>query len=1036
MSNQDYSTILNGLQLAMSGLNKSIEQGEKIIDSFKTSPGFANNLFLIAETQKNPLQIRIAAISILHRELENAYKMQHFPYDLNHIKNGILNLTEMSVGHKKIMVKLEEVLSILVIKEYPHNWPGLLDHILSFIKDPSNAQKTFTALKVISPIFKAYQHSLEDDRKPLLHLMDQFCPFLEKILLERINEVDEDSLNIVNCILKIFNWMIFMEINEIVFGSSNLKHWLVAIKICIDKRPVLPPPNGPLNWDSMCQYEKNVHLKVKKNALCLLSRITRHITNKNDGDSLLQGTFLANLLALVETVVTQIDAQNSLLGLKGDPSQNAYFALSPKALNEAYQFLNYAFQLQLNFQYMNSAMLDAIIYEVLIYSLQISQFELDFYSEAQVQYIYSSKNPQCEPIMQGKKLSADVINLLAKYDTNFAKQFISFIMDAVAQKIHPRSKVPLTDRLLEGLYYGLEEILDATKGTLAGGVNEIIRLLLLPMISNDKNVFLKTRVFIILTKLHATIDNEEILSALLMSVCGELSNRSSLYCASNAIQALSVLLENERAPDLLKNNISDILSHTLSLMKEIHLDEIVVSLQSVVISFGDEIRPFAKDILNNVLSGFWEIIKTNEELQKDDFEENIEKTEIVESLESCLKSMTEILRLNFEPAFYVDCKSWVVEIFNFMFECKNLRQMFNEVLRLFNVLVMKLPQLDDELIFYFPIICYAYSGIPKQQLTTDISCFPVSLQRLLQLDFVALNLKNDSNISFNGILALLGNFIQKSRAIFFDAKDFYGTTFLKLVFDIILDLASLGIQDKDDYSLIYSVRLLSYIFENCFEQTKSHIYCYQEILRYFSNYLGLQERGKYFKCLVLCKLCILIFLDFEFFLSAAKSVNVLESLIYAFCGNIASFNDEDEKRILLLGLIGMFNVPISKIPNIPLDFLTENVHSIVTFLVLEDMKDKKSSNKNEDFVENNMVEEDDEDDDSWHEDDGQEEDDFDYVDPLETIEPVLELKKSWMAMQSQRPADFQNVINSLPPQKLKDIQDSFLYFENKEIGGL
>lgn len=1032
--NNDFEILYNAISNVLSGQNNKINEGETVISQFKSNSDFAAHLFAIGLANQSPTSNRIAAMSILFRELENAYKMQHFPYDLTFIKNNIIGLIEQSFNNKALVSKIEEILSILVLKEYPHAWNSLLDNILKEIKNPISFQKTYGALKVVSPIFKAYQHSIEEERKPLIHLIQQFCPFLEKILFEHINNTSQESLRIINSVFKIFNWMIFLTIDDGTITRENFVHWFIAMKISITKKIILSShSNNQYDWGEIVVLENDIQFKTKKNALALLSRVSRHMTNAVEKNSPLHLFYLENLTVLIECVVTQIDCQNGFFQLKNQPSGNFSMTLSPKCLIEAYGFLNYAMQTQINYQVMNSKMLDAVIYEVLIYSLQISPFELELYDANQIQYIYSSKNALNEPVMAGKKLAADVINYIAKYDSQFAKDFIAFIIQSLTCGFNIHNKLPLDDRFIEGLYFGLEEILDATKTSLSGGIDEIIRILILPIVTDaSKNVFLKTRAFIILSKLHASIDHTETLSAILMGICNELCSQTSLYCKTNAIQALSVMLECEKAPELLKNNISDILNHTLALMKAINLDEIVASLQSVVISFGDEIRPFAKDILNNVLENFWDIIKSNEDLQKEDFDENLEKVEIIDSLESCVKSMTEILRLNFDGGFYLECKTWVLEIFNFMFECQNLRQVFSEVLRLFNVLISKLPSLDDEIIFYFPILCYSYIGFPNENMVTDISCFSASMQKLLKLNYKNLSLKDDSNICLNGLLTILGNIIQKGSNIFFIAKDFFGTSFLNLVFSIVVDLAQIGYHEKDDYNLILSLRLISFIFENCFEQTKTNVFCYQEILRYFSNFLGLQNRGKHFKCLVLSKLCILMYLDFEFFLNAAKGINLYEGLIYEFCGNTSLFADEDEKRLLLLAFIGIYKVPLSKVANIPLDFLTSGTHAIVTYLVVEDMKDKKSSTKNDDYVENNMIEEDDEDDDSWNEDDAQEEDNFDYNDPLETIEPVLELKKVWLQMQSQRVSDFNSILNTLPNSAQKEIFDSFVYFENKE----
>jgi hypothetical protein len=783
----------------------------------------------------------------------------------------------------------------------------------------------------------------------------------------------------------------------------------------------------------MVSLERQMHFKAKKSALSVLSRLARHASSEKADPAVLE-VVLQNNLPVLETVLLQINTHYDFIGLRGAPSGSTpTLSLSTKGLFEALNYVNYSLQIQISFPYMNAQMVEAIVFEIVIYGLQVTQFEVELYTANNIQYIYSSKNIANDPVMHGKKLSADIITLLAKYDFDFARQFVAYLIQVTEHGVDPRSKAQASDTFVEGLYYGLEEVLDLTNKCLQGGIPEIIKTLLLPVVAGEtKSDFLKARAMSILTHLHAPIDDEAILSVLLQGVCGELTVQRSLYTAAAAIQSLSVLLENDRAPDLLKANIPDILQHTLQLMKQINLDEIVVSLQSVVISFGDEIRPYAKDILNNILESFWVTIKANEDIQRDDFEENYEKTEVVDSLESCVKSMIEILRLSFDPSFYEECKSWVLDIFNFMFGCRNLRQMFGEVLRLFNVLLTRLPSVSDDVLFYFPVLCYAYSGLPQDRGAPNVASFNQAQQRLLTLDFATLGLKNDSNISLNGLVTILGNYIQKARDIFFGARDFFGTSFIDLVFGIVFDLASIGVKESDDINLILSLKLLSFLFENCASQVKTHVHTYQEILRYLSQYIQLTDRGKHFKCLALSKLCLLIYLDADFFLTMAKAMDLLQPLLYGLCGNTALFGDEDEKRMLLLGMTGLFSVPLARVGDIPIDFMTGTVHSVVTFLVQEESREKRSNKPDDLLVENNMVEEDDEDDDSWHEEDAQEEDDFDYSELLETREPVLELMKVWQTIQKERPADFQAILNSMPSEAQKEVFNAFAFFESKE----
>lgn len=66
----------------------------------------------------------------------------------------------------------------------------------------------------------------------------------------------------------------------------------------------------------------------------------------------------------------------------------------------------------------------------------------------------------------------------------------------------------------------------------------------------------------------------------------------------------------------------------------------------IVEAFNDEILPYAKELITNLIDSFWSSVKAFEELQNEDAEESTEKSELLDAIESSLRATTDIISLD------------------------------------------------------------------------------------------------------------------------------------------------------------------------------------------------------------------------------------------------------------------------------------------------------------------------------------------------------------------------------------------------------
>lgn len=64
---------------------------------------------------------------------------------------------------------------------------------------------------------------------------------------------------------------------------------------------------------------------------------------------------------------------------------------------------------------------------------------------------------------------------------------------------------------------------------------------------------------------------------------------------------------------MLAKDLRLIVGHGLSLLKEVMLEEIAEALKAVVSEFKDEVKPFAKELLGNLIDYFWSTARGFEE---------------------------------------------------------------------------------------------------------------------------------------------------------------------------------------------------------------------------------------------------------------------------------------------------------------------------------------------------------------------------------------------------------------------------------------
>ena len=1023
MNTIEIEDLRKALQMTLSNNNQDINQAEQYFQTVKDSPTFLDSLFFIVVDEKMT-NVKLAAASIVSRELKNTMNMTSNPYDLNRIKNDIIEAVTFYMENKALRKKLEDILKTLVESQYPNNWPNLLDLVINKMTAANQTKELYGSLRVIYNVISAFKDCVDEKRKPLHLLLDKILPYLENLALTGIKNNDPNFITILNVMVKTFLSANFSELSPYLTPTS-LKLWIMVLKWGWDYNSNEAHQPG-LTWDDMYKIDKLTHVQLKINSIETLVRLVQLFNAPNFYNKALFQTFFEILPFLLESCLTYLGNV-----IKANENQEPYF-YSFNCCVSAYRFLFYAIQLHYKVsEFLTKAQIEIIFYDYVIYDLQINLFEHNLFIEDENQYLYSEKIERNEPVMRVKRTAADVLTVICKYEPEFMNNFVTFCQNCIQHSVNPRTSQKINDRFKEGVLYGLENTIEYIPKHFLKNIEWLLDSTLIPAL-NSESELLKARSASIITRMdEGDITNKTTAFNLCAAVCQAINDKS-LYLKMKALNALGNIVTIDICQEMLKKDLMIIINNIFDIMKSFNMEDIVDSLKNVVIGFNEDIKPFAMNLLNNLLTTFWEVIE-NFEQDGDKYDELGPKSEQINTIESCVVTITQILLADLDQSIYVDSKKWVFDILFQLFCVEDFRQSIEYGLDLFNVYLYKLKSYDTEILNFFMVINYTILGINFNAKDVTVAGFSDIEKRFLGSNLFSIQ---NNNTSIDKYLGIYGNYVQKAGGQIIELKDGMGFSYLKYYFDVVDKLTALGLGDNTDIELITSIRLLCYWFENHCKQLKEGYPVFlEEVSKYILNYLNL-NRNPALNCIVLQKICRMFYLDAELFLNIWKKLNSYEKILYTLFGSLESFEDPSEKEELLLGIIGLYRLKPELFPSIiPMSSLVKEMYNVVMALTEADNKEKtQSSDKRDVQVDKNKMpeESDEEDDDSWNEEEYLDEKDIDYDDPFDQINPVLELKTTLEHIEKTNPTYFITIIGELSGTEKNSLIDCFSYFSNKD----
>lgn len=132
MSNQRYLNVQNLIGLSISANSSKEELNFLFKEIMAYHDLFDIIVDIIAQGQLSE-SFKSSGLLIIEQELKKDVQMQNPFYSFNKLKQALIPMHINNIHSKSITKLIESIFRILVRKEYPKNWPNLIDDTLMLI---------------------------------------------------------------------------------------------------------------------------------------------------------------------------------------------------------------------------------------------------------------------------------------------------------------------------------------------------------------------------------------------------------------------------------------------------------------------------------------------------------------------------------------------------------------------------------------------------------------------------------------------------------------------------------------------------------------------------------------------------------------------------------------------------------------------------------------------------------------------------------------------------------------------------------------
>lgn len=764
-----------------------------------------------------------------------------------------------------------------------------------------------------------YQAEFDERRMPLKLLQVSTFPFLENVITCQLDWSNLDPISKTICllILKCFHSTVFTQIDE-YYQDDKFMQWMFFVKKIYD----YPIPHdcqvNPTSWNKVIEAESMIDWKIKKTCGQIVSkynyitvrllyniRIKKRKSQKLNLPDLSQEFYSKYTPGFIDSSFNFIK-----LGLDG--------FVPPKPLSFCFKFLFYALQEK---SIVNSLIhhLDYILFEICIPMLGANQKDSENWKEDPASFLYSQ-----ESRLDGhnilKYASKDLIDQILRLEDErgqaMIKKLLDFSTGCFQVQINPRTQQPLSPAFKECLisaFIHCFKHFDNSDDNILNQAEQIIENYMLPELSSEHEL-IRVRMCSLLNIYGAAYISRD---DKVMELCRGLEvcmGSKELVVQINALVALNKAVSNSKICELFSQHTKHVLELSIKCMNSVDYKELVYATEGIIKDFDSKVIPFSPELLQHFHRCFYKYLENarneSNSISEDDEEEedsDLEANTVYESIyaaEACLDAILTIMQLDIPVDLRDQTNNMVlVVIADIIIDANN--ELLIKALSLLNFILYKQATLNDAMIFFFPVLCYILNPKPRGQLSQNAQSLPENFLKVL----TECNLANlNENVTTSSLGCFL-NFTSKMGPHFFTATDYYGVSFIDLLFDMIVATIKNALTAPSDTDIVFMLRIII----GMLEQSKGK-YEIQKVDLFLDMVINLCEwkRTDSLSLHILQTVSMFIWYSPSAVLGFLKNSNRLESFYLTLFSKLDSFSEENAKERVLYGLVGIFEIPANE----------------------------------------------------------------------------------------------------------------------------
>jgi len=532
----------------------------------------------------------------------------------------------------RIKVQLAECLKSIVYSDYPEKWPDLLPAVMQNLQTQDHA-RIHGALYCLRILARKYEFKDPDERGPLGEVINNVFPTMLQIFQAVLAEGNRtlEMAELLRLICKTFWSSTFMAIPPCLLQHDQFVGWMTCFHTLI----VMPVPTEGMPVD-VDQRPTWPWWKVKKWVLHITNRLFSRYSDPNvckEGDEQAFATMLSR-----DCVPKFLEA---ILQLMASTLQGQW--LSPRVINLTLHILTYCISRNETYKLLKPHM-NQLLISVVFPIMCFDDYDAGLWQDDPQEYIrkgYDIMEEMYNPRTAAMNFLHEVCKVRGKLSLDFYMSHVVQCFDAYISACGGGIDCPVKEaRQMDGALLSVGTLYDVLKKKkqYRGNLENMLMRYIHPVFQSRWGHLRAKACWVGGMYCGTTFKDPKNFQGLLTCVFACLQDRE-LPVRMDAVVAVRHFVDAMEDISPLKPILPQLLHQFFQLLNEVENEDLVMTLETIVEKFGDEIAPYAVGLCENLSVAFWKI--TGQEDNDDEDEDELDSS--VLAAFGCLRAITTVL---------------------------------------------------------------------------------------------------------------------------------------------------------------------------------------------------------------------------------------------------------------------------------------------------------------------------------------------------------------------------------------------------------